>query len=158
MSEHTPQGYRVNVGAVLWRDQHVLLGQRIDQAWWQFPQGGVQAQETHEQALWRELTEETGLAAPQLSCQIIGAGSPLRYDFPAGYAHPIARRYKGQEQTLFLVRYEGDDDAFDPGASDEPEFGALRWYHVREVEPVIWALKRPIYLALRERYPDYLAP
>lgn len=158
MGEHKPERYRVNVGAVLWRDRHVLLGQRIDQTWWQFPQGGVKPQESHEQALWRELTEETGLASPQERCQLIGAADPLRYDFPVGYAHPIAQRYKGQEQTLFLVHYDGPDDAFDPSASDEPEFKALRWYSVEEVEQIIWALKRPIYLALRERFPDYLAP
>ncbi|MDQ1242690.1 MAG: putative (di)nucleoside polyphosphate hydrolase, partial [Pseudomonadota bacterium] len=47
-----------NVGIVLIRDGgDVLLGGRSDGRGWQFPQGGVQRDETAEQALFRELRE-----------------------------------------------------------------------------------------------------
>ena len=56
------QGFRANVGIVLMRDDgQVFLGSRSDGRGWQFPQGGVQRDESPEEALYRELREEIGL-------------------------------------------------------------------------------------------------
>src|SRR5204862_320216 len=55
--------YRPCVGAmVLNRQGRVFVGKRIDQSLeaWQMPQGGIDAGETPEQALRRELKEEIG--------------------------------------------------------------------------------------------------
>ena len=56
-------GYRPNVGIVLanGRDE-VFWGKRVNQHAWQFPQGGIKHGESPEQAMYRELEEETGLA------------------------------------------------------------------------------------------------
>jgi 8-oxo-dGTP pyrophosphatase MutT (NUDIX family) len=37
------------------------MGSRINQDAWQFPQGGINPEETPEDALYRELNEEVGL-------------------------------------------------------------------------------------------------
>ena len=61
--------YRPCVGmAVFNRKGRVFIGRRIngpehvdDTHAWQLPQGGIESGETPEQAVWRELWEETGL-------------------------------------------------------------------------------------------------
>ncbi|TLZ19044.1 MAG: NUDIX domain-containing protein, partial [Gammaproteobacteria bacterium] len=55
-------GFRTNVAVVLMRADEVFLGRRTGGRGWQFPQGGVRVGETPEQALYRELDEEIGVA------------------------------------------------------------------------------------------------
>lgn len=57
------------VGALLCRDGRVLLGlraahKRLAPQRWDLPGGHVEPGESPEQALWRELAEETGIAPP----------------------------------------------------------------------------------------------
>ena len=53
-------GYRLNVGIVLSNgDGRVFWARRVGQNAWQFPQGGIRTDETPEQAMYRELFEET---------------------------------------------------------------------------------------------------
>ena len=55
-------GYRPNVGIVIANKLgEVFWGKRARQDAWQFPQGGIQGGEQPEDALFRELREETGL-------------------------------------------------------------------------------------------------
>ena len=55
-------GFRPNVGIILTNELgQVLWARRIGQDSWQFPQGGIQRNESPEQALYRELHEEVGL-------------------------------------------------------------------------------------------------
>jgi putative (di)nucleoside polyphosphate hydrolase len=56
------EGFRPNVGIVLVNSRNeVFWGKRIREHSWQFPQGGIKKGETPEQAMLRELEEETGL-------------------------------------------------------------------------------------------------
>ena len=56
------EGFRPNVGIVLVNSRNeVFWGKRIREHSWQFPQGGIKNGETPEQAMLRELEEETGL-------------------------------------------------------------------------------------------------
>ena len=56
-------GFRPNVGIVVCNDDdQVLWGRRINgRDSWQFPQGGMNRDETPEAAMYRELEEEVGL-------------------------------------------------------------------------------------------------
>ena len=56
-------GFRANVGIVIFnQDQQVFFAKRRYQSGWQFPQGGIQLGENPTKAMFRELTEETGLS------------------------------------------------------------------------------------------------
>ena len=57
-----PDGYRPNVGIVLMHpDGRVFWARRVRRDGWQFPQGGMNSDETPLEAMYRELREETGL-------------------------------------------------------------------------------------------------
>lgn len=59
-----PDGYRPNVGIVLMReDGQVFWARRVRRDGWQFPQGGMNTDETPVEAMYRELHEENGAVA-----------------------------------------------------------------------------------------------
>jgi ADP-ribose pyrophosphatase YjhB (NUDIX family) len=53
--------FRVGVFGVILQDGKVLLGRRRDIDWWNLPGGGMELGETVDEALCREVLEETGL-------------------------------------------------------------------------------------------------
>lgn len=145
--------YRPNVAAVLQRsDGRLLIGQRADfPESWQFPQGGVDQGESPEDALRREVREETGL--PPEAYRIVARSGPHRYDFPAG---PDRRGFSGQEQTYFLCALHGaETPPFDPALTCG-EFLAVRWVTMDDF-PVELAppMKREVYgEVLRRLFPS----
>ena len=76
------EGYRPNVGIILCNGKNeVFWGKRIREHSWQFPQGGIKYGESPEQAMFRELEEETGLLREHV--KIIGRTRDwLRYEVP----------------------------------------------------------------------------
>jgi putative (di)nucleoside polyphosphate hydrolase len=116
--------YRPNVAAIIRRaDGCVLIGQRADfPESWQFPQGGIDPGESREEAVRREVREETGLAAALY--ELRGCRGPYRYDFPRGPDH---RGHHGQEQWYFLCHWHGPDEPALDLTSTCGEFAALRW-------------------------------
>ncbi len=53
--------FRIGVFGVIIQDGKVLLGRRRDIDWWNLPGGGMELGETVDEALRREVLEETGL-------------------------------------------------------------------------------------------------
>lgn len=53
--------FRIGVFGVILEDDKVLLGLRRDIDWWNLPGGGMELGETVDEALCREVLEETGL-------------------------------------------------------------------------------------------------
>jgi 8-oxo-dGTP diphosphatase len=53
--------FRVAVSALIFDGERILLAQRRDIDWWNLPGGGMEAGETVEEAVCREVEEETGL-------------------------------------------------------------------------------------------------
>ena len=81
-SEIDEDGFRPNVGIILAnKSGQVLWARRVGQDAWQFPQGGINHDETPEQALYRELHEEVGLTPNDVD--VIGCTDGwLRYRLP----------------------------------------------------------------------------
>jgi putative (di)nucleoside polyphosphate hydrolase len=146
------QGFRANVGIILMRDGgELFLGGRADGRGWQFPQGGVQRNERPEDALYRELHEEIGLARDDVEL-VASTGRWLRYRLPRQY---VRRRGKplciGQKQRWFLLRMVADEARLRFDATPDPEFDSGRWVdYWSPVREVIY-FKRAVYArALQE--------
>lgn len=150
-----PDGYRPNVGIVLLHERgSVFWARRVRRDGWQFPQGGMNSDETPEEAMYRELREETGLAPEHV--QILGATPGwLRYRLPRHCVRPNARpQCIGQKQVWFLLRLTADESHVCLDACDHPEFDLWRWVDFwYPVEHVV-AFKRGVY----ERALRHLAP
>ena len=135
--------YRPNVAAILQRaDGRVLIGQRSDfPESWQLPQGGVDQDETAEDALRREVLEEVGIGPDEYT--VAEQTGPHRYDFPFGQDR---RGFDGQEQFYFLCRLrEASAEEVDLSATCG-EFQAVQWVAVQDV-PVHLAppMKQDVY-------------
>jgi len=145
-------GYRPNVGIILanGRDE-VFWGKRVNQHAWQFPQGGIKHGEAPEQAMFRELEEETGLKPDHV--RILGRTRQwLRYEVPDKWMRRDWRgSYRGQKQIWFLLRMLGRDCDVRLRTSDKPEFDAWRWHDYWVPLEAVVDFKREVYqLALTE--------
>ena len=123
-----PDGYRPNVGIILMRDDGRLFwARRVHRDGWQFPQGGMNSDETPLEAMYRELHEETGLAPEHVEVLHSTPGW-LRYRLPARCVrHDERPRCIGQKQVWFLLRMVADDGAVRLDRTAKPEFDRFRW-------------------------------
>lgn len=132
------EGFRANVGIIISNQKGQLLwAKRQGQNAWQFPQGGVDNDETPEQTMYRELFEEVGLKPEDVKL-LRQTHEWLHYRLPPQYLRrgstPLCI---GQKQKWFLLQLIGDEKLirFDQGS--RPEFDHWRWvsywYPVRNV-------------------------
>jgi putative (di)nucleoside polyphosphate hydrolase len=153
------QGFRPNVGIILANDAGELLwARRIGQNAWQFPQGGIQRDESPEAALYRELHEEVGLRPADVA--VLGATRGwLRYRLPP---HLIRRRQRptciGQKQVWFLLRLVADEARVQLDACADPEFDAWNWVSYWHPLSQIVAFKRDVYQKALEELAPVLFP
>ncbi|WP_147653088.1 RNA pyrophosphohydrolase [Vulcaniibacterium gelatinicum] len=141
-----PDGYRPNVGIVLMQsDGRVFWARRVHRDGWQFPQGGMNSDETPLEAMYRELREETGLLPGHV--EVLGATPGwLRYRLPQ---RAIRRQERlvciGQKQVWFLLRLLGCESDLRLDLSERPEFDLWRWVdYWYPVEHVV-TFKREVY-------------
>lgn len=148
-------GYRENVGIIVTNEsRHVIWCKRHGQDAWQFPQGGIQQNESLEHALFRELKEETGLDEEHV--EIIACSKEwLRYQLPKSLIRTKSLpKCIGQKQKWFLLKLQTDDSQICLNNTNKPEFDSWRWVdYWHPLEEVIF-FKRQVYeLALKEFEP-----
>lgn len=148
-----PDGYRPNVGIVLVRsDRRVFWARRISRDGWQFPQGGMRTDETPEEAMYRELWEETGLESGHVD---VLAATPgwLRYRLPRRYIRYRERPLcVGQKQVWFLLRLLVGDEYLKLDLAEKPEFDAFRWVDYWYPADNVVQFKRRVYRRALEHF------
>lgn len=145
-------GYRLNVGIILVNTSgRVFWGKRHGQDAWQFPQGGMQQNETPEDALFRELHEEIGLEKNDV--EILGVTKRwLKYKLPKQYLrHGTKPLVIGQKQKWFLLKLTTSEQKIRLDLSSSPEFDSWRWIDYKDpIETVIFFKKQVYKQALKE--------
>jgi putative (di)nucleoside polyphosphate hydrolase len=149
------EGFRANVGIILLsRVGAVFWAGRAGRPGWQFPQGGIRPEESPEEAMYRELSEEIGLAAHDV--EVAGwTRRWLRYRLPKRYVRrdsdPVC---VGQKQRWFLLRLVNDAPRVRFDATAAPEFDRWRWVdYWHPVREVIYFKRRVYARALDELWP-----
>ena len=138
-------GFRPNVGIILTNGSgQVLWARRVGgHDAWQFPQGGINADESAEDALYRELFEEVGLERDSVEV-IARTRGWLRYRLPDRFIRKNSKPLCiGQKQRWFILRLTSDEDRLRFDRADKPEFDRVRWVPFwRPVNEVIYFKRR----------------
>lgn len=122
---------------------------------WQMPQGGIDNNESPENAVFRELREETGIQ----SVKILQEHSEwLFYDFPLEVQKKFShsKTPKGQIQKWFLMLFDGEDSEINL-AQDNPEFCEYAWVSKQEVLERVVPFKKTVYKQVIQEFNDWLA-
>lgn len=133
------------------KNRQVFFAKRIGMPAWQFPQGGMQEDETPEQTMYRELKEEIGLDPEDV--EVLACSRRwLRYRLPSRlvrhYAKPLCI---GQKQKWFLLRLTSTDSRIDLQGNNSPEFDSWSWVSYWYPLKQVVVFKRRVYvMALKE--------
>jgi putative (di)nucleoside polyphosphate hydrolase len=147
------QYFRAGAGAVVVNDSGFVFAieRKAAPGAWQLPQGGLDAGEEPLQAVYRELFEETGMAAEDL--ELLGHFPwPLAYDLPAEYRKPKTGR--GQAQYWFLLRFRGDEKKID--LTKEGEASCWNWMPFESLLECVAPFRKPVYEKLHEFFKEPL--
>jgi len=126
--------YRENVAAFILNNKtQVFLVKRVDSKkdHWQIPQGGVDKGETKQEAVVREVQEETGIK----NVEILDI-EPVhhKYAYPTKW-HQLNNGYKGQSQTIIYLKYTGNGSDI---LLDNREASDYSWVNIDDVEDMVY--------------------
>ncbi|GBU10148.1 RNA pyrophosphohydrolase [Gammaproteobacteria bacterium] len=149
-------GFRANVGIILCNEQKKLFwGHRIGHLdSWQFPQGGIDENETPLEAMFRELKEEIGLAPDDV--EVLGHTQGwLKYHLPQKLVRKNNKHQCiGQKQIWFLLKHISLENSIVFDSTGSPEFDNWRWVDYWYPMNQVVQFKQQVYLdALSELAP-----
>ncbi|WP_154223561.1 RNA pyrophosphohydrolase [Marinicella rhabdoformis] len=139
-------GFRPNVGIILLDDNgQVFWAKRTRGNGWQFPQGGINNDESAEEAMFRELYEEVGLRPQHVD--VLGCTPGwLKYELPKKFhkrdSDPL---FVGQKQVYYLLKLIEHESVVDFNKTDSPEFESYRWVDFWYPAHNVIHFKRPVY-------------
>lgn len=139
-------GFRPNVGIILLDDNgQVFWAKRTRGNGWQFPQGGINNNETAEEAMFRELYEEVGLRPQHVD--VLGCTPGwLKYELPKKFhkrdSDPL---FVGQKQVYYLLKLIEHESVVNFNTTDSPEFESYRWVDFWYPANNVIHFKRPVY-------------
>ena len=140
-------GYRPNVGIISLDDNgKVFFAKRYQDNGWQFPQGGIDSNETSEEAMYRELYEEIGLKPKHV--ELLGSTPGwLRYKLPKKFQRKNSKPLCiGQKQVWYLLRFIGKDSHLSFNHTDSPEFDDYKWVHFWYPVKKVVKFKKGVYI------------
>lgn len=146
--------FRPCAGAVVFnKNGQVLLGARIesDSDDWQFPQGGIEKDETPAQAAKRELFEEMNVSSVDLICTF---DTPICYEFTDEIKNKFRKKgiyFDGQEIYFSLFFFNGDIDEISV-KTKVPEFKKCEWKSMDFALDHIIDFKKHVYIKLAEKF------
>ncbi len=155
--------YRRNVAAVILSPDYperckFFVGKSLGiKNRWQFPQGGIDGNETPVKALFRELKEEIGCD----DVEILGEFPHwITSDFPKIKRAQKRYPFDGQTQKYFLVRLK-DETKIDLNAFSVPEFDDYDFVEYNEVFKRASYFKKQVYRRvinyfIKEGYIEYV--
>ncbi len=147
--------YRPCVGIMLLnRHGLVWMGRRFEKQnddgvgkWWQMPQGGIDKGEDPQEAVLRELAEETAVTSAHI---IEEAPGWFTYDLPE---HLIGKswggKFCGQKQKWFACRFTGPDSEINltpPG--HKQEFDQWQWMTMDGAVAAVVPFKKAVYVEM----------
>ncbi len=148
--------FRPGAGSVIYNQfNEIAVFERADlPGTWQLQQGGMDPEETPEETLWRELSEETGLTSDDFE-----AVTP--YPHWTLYTYPLEIRTHfdvhclGQVHRWFFLRLKPGQTIDLTKASDE-EFTAWRFSTFSELLATTNSMKLAIYTDLAAYFASHL--
>lgn len=150
--------YRSGVGIMIINAQkQIFVGKRIDNNSdaWQMPQGGIDVNENEDDAMLRELKEETGINANQVRV-INKSRGHYYYNLPYKLQKKFwGGKYLGQKQRWYLIEFIGDDSAVNISTED-PEFSEWKWVSQKEIVSHIVSFKRELYEDVMLEFAQFL--
>jgi putative (di)nucleoside polyphosphate hydrolase len=152
-------GFRANVGIVLSNEAgQVFWARRIGQDAWQFPQGGIKADESAEVAMYRELREEVGLLPEHV--EIISCTNDwLKYWLPEKFIRqnslPLCI---GQKQIWYCLKLVADETNVNLAHSKKPEFDHWEWIDYWSPASKVIDFKRNVYQQALDEFAPFLFP
>ncbi len=131
--ENTKRTFRKGVAALILNSENELLLVNLESFATHFfaiPGGGIEKQETLEEAVYREIEEELGIDESLL--RLVGKNDvPLRFTFTTKKLHRDGVDYDGSERYFFGFRFLGDSTNIRP---QEGEVRSYKWASFEELK------------------------
>ena len=150
--------YRKGVGIFLINESKKLwVGKRLDfkNQYWQMPQGGIDNGELPENAMKRELLEETGLDE---NYKVIRKTKGwLTYDLPKTMIQRVWQgKFLGQKQIWYACLFFGNDNQVNINYTNKPEFCKWKWIEPSQSIDLAVPFKRNLYKNILDEFKDLL--